>query len=124
MEDAILPERVLLSVRPECVVVQSGAQTAGAPGAANRFPGRVEGASFSGASVECRVTVEGHTLRATLRERPGGWVPRIGDTVTVHVPAEDVVRLEVDGLSPEAHDAPPVRSRRALLALRPDSAGR
>jgi spermidine/putrescine ABC transporter ATP-binding subunit len=120
VEDAFLPERVLLSIRPECVLVEPEALAAGA--SANRFPGRMEAASFSGASVECRVTVEGHTLRATVRERPGAREPRAGDAVTVHLPPDDVVRLEVDEPAPQGDEAP-VRSRRAWLALRPGSAG-
>jgi spermidine/putrescine transport system ATP-binding protein len=119
VEDAFLPERVLLSVRPECVAVEmaphAGASRAtGGAAPADRFDGRIESASFTGASFDCRVAVGGHSLRATLRGRAGAADPKPGDAVIVHIPPGDVVRLELD--EAPAHDAPPrARSRRALL---------
>jgi spermidine/putrescine transport system ATP-binding protein len=116
VEEAFLPERVLLSVRPECVLVEDGVAGLGTGASArtNRFAGRIESASFSGASIECRIAVEGHTLRATLRGRVASPELKTGDEVVVHLPSEDVVRLELKDARPRG-EAPRVRSRRALL---------
>ena len=115
VQDAFLPERVLLSVRPECVLVEPEEQAQQASRHANRFPGRVEATSFSGAAVECRVAVGGHMLRATLRGRAGAAEPRPGDSVIVSLPHEGVVRLELEEASAEP-EAPRARTRRALLS--------
>jgi spermidine/putrescine transport system ATP-binding protein len=108
VDDAFLPERVLLSVRPECVQVEVDESGASAPPAPiadrpNTFRGRVEGASFSGASVECRVVVEGHELRVTLRGRARAREPRVGDTVLVSLPPEEVVMLAPEDATQPAH---------------------
>jgi spermidine/putrescine transport system ATP-binding protein len=98
------PERVLLSIRPEAIGVEPLADDPGSPDAAgNRFRGRVEGATFSGASLDYRLSVSGHALRATLPARADSRTLRAGEDVWVSLPLPDIVTLT--GEDAELQDA-------------------
>src|SRR5688572_4655515 len=103
-------ESVLLSVRPESVLVEAADSLSRAGGAhahsdlrartddapQNRFFGRIETTSFSGALLECRIAVDGHRLRAAL---PGRAVDRSlaeGSEVVLTLPPDDLVPLELE----------------------------
>jgi hypothetical protein len=53
----------------------------------------VDGTTFSGASLEYRVSVEGHQLRATEPARADSRAPGTGDEVWVSLPLPDIVTL-------------------------------
>jgi spermidine/putrescine transport system ATP-binding protein len=100
-------DSVLLSVRPESLLVEAAdPATRGAEQAAlgahsddvadNRFRGRIEATSFSGALLECRIAVNGHHLRAVLPGRTADRSLHEGSEVVLTLPPDDLVPLEMD----------------------------
>jgi spermidine/putrescine transport system ATP-binding protein len=100
--------RVLLSVRPETVVLTPAPdgvssdvllQRAGLLGRAhaegrNELEGFVESMGFGGALIDCRVRVQGHVLRAVLPASSGGRGLSEGARVAVQIPRAAIVLLE------------------------------
>jgi spermidine/putrescine transport system ATP-binding protein len=90
--------RILVSIRPEALVVLNGAQARSSGEVAsltNRFTGLVQSASFGGAHVELKVAVAGGMLRVLTTPTVAAGLAE-GALVTLQVRPEEVVPIPAE----------------------------